>query len=784
MTNAANFWEADLVRPGPVNPTQQPAAQSVAPTAVPDWAANEIVAPAPPPPAAEKPADVPWHSMLTGAGRVGEDAPELGSIPMDPLSGGDWTKRLKMTLGQLVSADEKQLQDIAIATLPGAKPVQDRFGNPMVEWQGQRYYANRPGMSEQDITKLVGDVVAFGKAGKGAEIAKSFLGRIGLGGLIAGGVSVGQDAAAMALGSKQGISGTRAAETAVGGAAAEALMPVASKVSTYIRNIASPRPIVDDAGNLTAFGRGVFERIGVDASAYTAAQLREISNLARSASGNVDQAAAQAVGTVRGGEFNIPRTEGQRTGSTAQLNLEDSMRYGGLGDTAQKRFQEFDATQREAVGTAVEGVRRRISGSELPRDEAEIGQVLQGAVRQTDAQTRAATNAAYDRVGELGQAANSGADLLSATADATGGLRVAVKDALNDVIIDDTMAGTKTILKAIDDATIRSETKAGVEAVPSAAGGVVTARSQAPGELVMKDLPIGEFERIRRNINTRLNDPAVKNSADGVALTRIKNSMDKWLDDTVESGLFKGDQETIDLLKTARGVARERAGFFSPQDAATRVQTMIEKALSRDATGQEMFNAVYGAGQIGTADGTKAALQHLAKMYGTDSPVFMALREGAVRRMVQGTKEDVPSYRMMAKRINETLTGDGKEVALFLFRPAERAELLRLRDELQMLDRTTTKQNASGTAYKASQLVGQAIRMAVGEGAGQLAGATPGVGSIVGGIAARGVGEVVGGARANTAIRRGEAAPVFSEMPMNELVRLSLRGGIAGAANQ
>lgn len=778
MTNAANWWEADLIRPGPVTPTQQAAPHA---GGVPDWAAADVIAPPAPPPAPETPQDVPWHSLVTGAGRVGENAPELGSIPMDPLSGGDWTRRLRMTLGQMVSADDKQVQDIAIATLPGAKAVQDRFGNPMVEWQGQRYYANRPGMSEQDITKLVGDVVAFGKLGKGAEVAKSFLGRIGLGGVIAGGVSVGQDAAAMALGSKQGISGTRAAETAVGGMAAEALMPVAAQVSTYIRNIASPRPIVDDAGNLTAFGRGVFERVGIDATAYTAAQLKQIADLSKRATGNIEEATAQAVTGVRGGEFSIPRTEGQRTGANAQLNLEDSMRWGGLGDTAQKRFQEFDATQREAVDAAVEGVRRRVSGAEMPRDEADIGQIVQGAVRQTDAQTRAQTNAAYGKVGELGQAAESGAALLSATAEATGGLRASVKDALNDVIIDDTMSGTKTILKAIDDATIKSESRGVVEAAPSAAGGVITQGGKKPGELTMGDLPIGEFERIRRNIISRLDGAE---GPDKVALTRIKSTMDKWMDDTIDAGLFSGDAATLDALKTARGVARERAGFFSPKDAAARVQSVIEKALARDATGQEVFNAIYGAGQIGTADGTLAALKHLSTMYGTDSPVFMALREGAVRRMVQGTKEDAPTYRMMAKRINEALTGDGKEVNLFLFRPAERAELLRLRDELQMLDRTTTKQNASGTAYKASQLIGQAIRMAVGEGAGQLAGATPGVGSIVGGIAARGVGEVVGGARANTAIRRGEAAPVFTQMPMSELVRLSLRGGVAGAANQ
>ena len=52
MTNAANWWEADLIRPGPVTPTQQAPAPAAAPTGVPDWAAGDIVAPPAPPPVA------------------------------------------------------------------------------------------------------------------------------------------------------------------------------------------------------------------------------------------------------------------------------------------------------------------------------------------------------------------------------------------------------------------------------------------------------------------------------------------------------------------------------------------------------------------------------------------------------------------------------------------------------------------------------------------------------------------------------------------------------------
>ena len=47
--------------------------------------------------------------------------------------------------GTLMTDNPKARQQIYAKHLPGAKAVEDKYGNPMVEYKGEKFYTSRPG---------------------------------------------------------------------------------------------------------------------------------------------------------------------------------------------------------------------------------------------------------------------------------------------------------------------------------------------------------------------------------------------------------------------------------------------------------------------------------------------------------------------------------------------------------------------------------------------------------------------------------------------------------------
>ena len=57
----------------------------------------------------------------------------------------------------------------------------DKFKNPMIVWNGERYYINKPGISKQDAGTLVGEVIKYLPASKITSGAKTVASKLGLG---------------------------------------------------------------------------------------------------------------------------------------------------------------------------------------------------------------------------------------------------------------------------------------------------------------------------------------------------------------------------------------------------------------------------------------------------------------------------------------------------------------------------------------------------------------------------------------------------------------------------
>ena len=107
----------------------------------------------------KKPAAAPApFEVLEHQGAVGglEDAPTAGNIVLpgvNPFGEKDIegnkalpiVSKLALQYGPLSTDDPKGRQEIYLKHLPGATAAKDKFGRPMIEYEGKRYYMSREG---------------------------------------------------------------------------------------------------------------------------------------------------------------------------------------------------------------------------------------------------------------------------------------------------------------------------------------------------------------------------------------------------------------------------------------------------------------------------------------------------------------------------------------------------------------------------------------------------------------------------------------------------------------
>ena len=99
-----------------------------------------------------------FGNLITGKGRHDPNIREaLWSPEFNALNLGAF----KTAWGQLTEDDVEGVKNIIRNNIPNAKFKTDNFGNTLVEVGGKSYYLNKPGMSAQDLTKTVMDIVSF-----------------------------------------------------------------------------------------------------------------------------------------------------------------------------------------------------------------------------------------------------------------------------------------------------------------------------------------------------------------------------------------------------------------------------------------------------------------------------------------------------------------------------------------------------------------------------------------------------------------------------------------------
>ena len=402
-------------------------------------------------------------------------------------------------------------------------------------------------------------------------------------GLTAAGTSAGQDVAAQGMGSKQGIDQNRMLVAGALGAGGELVGRVAGP---FIRKIIGDRSLVDANGKLTARGRKLAEKEGVDPNLIDGDLAKEIQRLQTNAADP-----AEVLVKAQNDRFGIPTTKGQRTNDPQMLLIEKDIRAGTLGNQAKESLKNVDEAQKAAIKrTGAEYDLRSIPPVLAPnRATSDLGRASLGDG------AKEGLEAASVKVKALENAAWKGTENIAPRSGALERLQHFVQKELGPRLVDDEVTPVANAMGKQIDAYI----KGSAEIRPGAAE-------------VFGQQSITYIDQMRRRLMAMKNG-AKPGGEDAAAAKAVYAAFDKWIGDAAENQLLTGSPGAAQALLNARRTTAELRGILSPRlnGKKTPAARILEKVRDAD-TGEEVLKALLGSSgpKSEVATGGVTAMKH------------------------------------------------------------------------------------------------------------------------------------------------------------------------------
>lgn len=601
--------------------------------------------------------------FVTGNDRATEQTDSLPELSESNglFYGEDKTKVAAVLPALLTTLDTEGIQNIITNNFEniGVTYNKDAQGNVFPILRNNKTGAvaqiNRAGLSKMDILQGLGLAAAFTPAGRAGASAAGTLGAAARVGLASGATQAGLNAYQQAQGRGASIEdiGAEVGFAGLGGAVFETMFrtlgPIAKNIFNRVRG-----------GQIDDTAREMFieqaTRLGVNPDDVTDDFIRKAANDASSA---FDPTNAK---TPLEREFNVTLSNAQRSGNQAALSSDDSIRAGLRGGKAQEIFLKSEANQLDELGRASASIQEDIArGAETLSNRQQAGSALSEGVRVANKTAQAAKDEAYNAVGDaLLEPGDFKAVLQKMRKSVTG---VEFDRALPET--KKMLDGSKGIIKAID----------------------------SFGDQ-LKPYHIKQIENYRKRLNASINN-ADYGKPDFRQLTIMKQSFDDSLDDAVAQGLFKGDQGSLDALKTARSLNADYSRkFLNPES------TIIQKIVRSNPTDEEVINSLF------TASGfNKAGAANLAKSYkqilGADSDAWNMVRQAAFKQLIKTDSSGAISGAKTLTSLNKALE-QNRSLINELFTAEEFAKIRRFSALLKRAqpDLVRSRENPSGTAQK------------------------------------------------------------------------------------
>jgi hypothetical protein len=622
--------------------------------------------------------------------------PEIGSYE-GPGAG-------KAALGLLLTPNQKSQSEIITKALPGSAVREDKYGNPIINMpDGKSFYLNKPGASFQDVLQTTAQILQYipGYNYVAKKAAKSYLKRTLGQAAVSGGTSVVQDVGAGLLGAEQFFDPSKTAVSVIAPLAFEGvLVPVGRAGLTLLKRLGKNKKYVnvrqDGTIGLTQQGKEVLEESGVDPNSVSDQFIdRFFRNYTKGLKNDIDKVKNET-------EFGIDLASNQTGLAKDKISLADlyEAAKGAFGTTAQKKSIEFLEKQNIQIKDGFQSLINRFNKGQIDVADLEFagGKILD-TVQKNYRKAQDYTNTLFNVVNKQAVFTGGGSNIQLLTNSA----RKAVIDSVGS-IEPAIMPNTVAALKSLDDLAAN-----------------VNKASMKKVDPVILD----NFIKKRQFLNDLIDKAKREGGPDYRALVNIKQSYDKFLDDTIDNTLFAGGDDAVKALKNANKAYAERERTFGVNPIIKNGITIKDKAgevLHKiindiEITGYEVINYAIGAKKLGAGQVPLRVIRRLKKIIGVtdiekslDNADFVALRTAALERVFGNSfKNDKFLPSTLVTQFDEIFKNN-KDFMKELFTTSEVGQLRRFVDTVRKTLPPADIMNFSNTSSLLQRMIQQASR--------------------------------------------------------------------------
>ena len=541
---------------------------------------------------------------------------------------------------------------------------QDKFGNPMIVWNGQPYYVNKPGFSSQDFGTFVGETIKMLPAamisGGPTVLSTIFRGIPTYAATEAGSQALESQLTPETTKAKDRSAGDIATDvaTATGvGVAADVVLPPALKLAGR----AAMAPV-----------RGAANVAGV--------QLPRFMRPTPNQSSPYIMTQGQ-----RSGELPNPETGQLDTLASSDLAREDILRRSaGVDAGASDQLRGFDRRQLDQIRGDAEDLRSRMGSGDPMVAEAldtptAAAEGIQSAAQRAAQEIKTRAGQSYKAVDEaVNQPVLSQRGLMETASDAIAMLRKQVGPAMRAE-----MPNLSKQMKKLEK---------------------LVKIAQNPN---FKGAPLKAIDDYQRALNIQI-EKAMSvggNAAEGRALTMLKNQLNEAYNTAIERGLMFGDQSVIDQLQQSRQIYTKYMGLTGKQSSKNpsvrAANKILEMITNTEANPKQVVGALFGHNKFAPANAVPTVIRKLKSTLGEGSAEYQEIiglmKDATLERAFAGTGRSGVTRTNIVNNYKDVF-GKNKAVINELFSKEELAQIAKFRNDVMPTLWAEIKLNPSGTA--------------------------------------------------------------------------------------
>jgi hypothetical protein len=527
----------------------------------------------------------------------------------------------------------------------------DKYNNPILLWNDEPYYINKPGISAMDVGEFTSELVKYIPASKWVQGGKSLISRLKRGFLGYGGTETISEIIEKQLAPEV----NRQTQKTMTGLATDVAIPTAIGMAADV--------VVPPA--LKYGGKAI--------KGATRAGIKGVEKLSAPKYQPAVQAAADAFKPKTQVTSKYPLTVGQQTGDLQQLKSEDIFRRAGPSI-----IRDFDETQLNLIIKDAEELRNVMgSGDPLISQADDVGMA----------------------VGERVQ---------TIVGDAAENLKSQAKSGYNFVKeLDDTILNvpySKNLGKDLVN-TIKSEVDADtLKMLPNLSNVLKRMEKLAKtGKFVTKkgSQNVNDLWSLQKQLNVLADNAGPGNERN--LIKKLKRQLDGEVYKGIDSGFISGNADILQNLKNSTGMYAQYMGLTGESWAKTapekKANLILKKLTNSQIAPKEVVESLFGHAKFNTKSEMKIVLEKLNKLIPEEQMVEVkALMKDAILTKAFTNRTGKMTRKSIVDNFNNIFVKN-KFIVDELFSPDEILKIKSFRDEVMPTLAAEINTNPSGTAF-------------------------------------------------------------------------------------